>query len=575
MKDSPDQKSAFGFFAFCLIPDKNSYRYLFVLILFGALALRLVGITWGLPNDRFELSLYETETETFEYILHLAPLSGDFDPDTHRPLFFNLIIGRALLGLGDVMGLCRLGPDMEFYKDHPGQLRRCFLLLRFWNLVLAMAGLVFIFGIGKVVAGNKVGLLAMTLAAVTPVHITESHFYTHQLRLCTYLALVVFLTLLAVKTRFWKFKAATAIVAGLTGAVLINGVFSFVAIPVILLSEKPRHLNFAKALFSKNALWLYLLFSLALFFAIGPQWRYAAMLLGQFEHVTNAEVFYRYPSEIGIGQILFFTFPFALGSAIYLVGILGVVWGLFKRRSQDIILLLFLGIYLLPILIFSVSRARYGLHILPFLALLGAIAIIEIGEKLPKKISRPATMAFIFATVGYSLLFSSALLGLLSKTTNVAQASVWMEQNVPSESRIGVISEFRRGLPSILDEGYFGSGKAHYPNIVSLEKEHALELPDDLDFVVTYDLELMGIYKKYLADQAAFPQKGALARKLLYGKGYKQKAIFQREPWIFKEYFAHPRRPLDLSFSLIAIRVFKNTSRKINPEINEEKISDE
>ncbi len=557
MAENFKQKTFISLFFNGLIPQKRNHRYIFALTIFCAFFLRFIGIGWGLPKERFELSLYETETETLEYILSLDPLRGDFDPDTHRPLIYNLLIGRLVLTVGGAMGFCELNNDMKYYQRNPAQLRKCFLALRFWNLLLGVSGLILIFGIGRAAGGSKTGLLAMAIATVTPIHITESHFYTHQLRISTYLALVIYLTFMAIKNKSSSFQIATAVAAGLTGGVLINGLFSFVAIPILLLFEKGKHKSLFNALFSKNSLRLYFAFFFFFILAIGPQWKHSSMFLKQFDHIKYIEVFYRYPEMVDGWHTLLYTFPFAFGAAIYAAGIFGIIRAAIKRRGPDKILLGFFLPFFFLILIFSVSRARYALHILPMISVISALAIIDAAAKFGSKIGPTVLVVLISIVMGFSLLFSSAFLGLLAKGNHVPQANVWMEKNIPAQESIALVSEYRRGLPSILDKGYFGPDKVYFSNIKSLEKDYDFHLPDDLDWVITFDFELFGIYKKYLFAPKLFPKKGKIARRLLAGKYYREVAVFRSEPWLFKNYLSHVNRPMDLSFGLYAIRVFQ------------------
>ena len=565
MSHNPDNTSAWRCFFKGLIPGTRTAWILFLLLIALALTLRIIGIGWGLPEDRFALSLYETETETFEHILALDILSGDFDPDGQRPLVFNSLVGHTLLLIGDALGICRFSLNLSDYQADPENLRRCFLLLRMWSVLIGLVAIVLVFGIGKTIGGDAVGLTAMAFLAVAPIHITESHFYTHQIRVCTYVALTVYLVLLSQKTRLPSLETAAAIAAGATGAVLINGLFCAIAIPIILVSSRNRKQKLLSVFVSKKAFWLAGLFGGTFLLLIAGQWRWAHQFLSQFSHLPYAEVFYRHPSDVGPVQVLSHTIPFSLGLALYVLVAAGIIWALVKRRQSDKTLLVFFVLFFAALLVFSVSRARYVLHFLPPAMALAALAVWEIPAKINTRTDKLISRAVIFFAVGITLFYSITTLSLLSTRANTLDASDWLERNVPLQSKIGLVSEYRRGLPPILNEGYFGPGKKHYKNTTSIEKDYHYELPENLDFIITYDLELFGIYKKYLQSGEIAPKKSKLARDLLDQKLYKEVAVFEAKPMICARWLLNNRSPLDMSFNLIPIRVFERVILPATP----------
>lgn len=570
MAHIPDSNSALRSFFKGLVPDKLPAIVLFAVLIAGGAVLRIVGIGWGLPEDHFALSLYETESETFEHILNLDIMSGDFDPDGQRPLVLNSLIGQTVLLIGDALGLCDFSRNLSDYQANPRNLRRCFLLLRIWSAMVGLVALALVFGIGKAIGGDRVGLTAMAFIAVTPIHITESHFYTHQIRLCTYVALTVYLTLLAQKTRLRSLENAAAITAGAAGAVLINGLFCAIAIPIILLSNRNRQQKIIPVFLTKKAFWLYVLFCGTFLLLIAGQWRWADQLLSQFSHITNAEVFYRYPSDVGLLQVLAYTIPYAIGSAFYVLGIAGVGWALIQRRASDKVVLAFFLLFFTVLLVFSVSRARYALHFLPMLTAMAALAVWEIPGKYLSRIAAKISIGVVVLAVGLTLIYSTAILLLLTTRANTLDASDWLEKNVPPDAAIGLLSEYRRGLPPILNEGYFDPGKKYYSNTISIEKQNDYKLPENLEFIITYDLELFGIYKKYITSEKIAPKKSKFVRDLIGQKTYKEVAVFKMTPTIYKKRLLHDRRPLDLSFNLIPIRVFERVKKSTSqiPEKN-------
>lgn len=556
-KTEKTNQSATGVFLAGLMPETKLHRAVFGLILISAVVMGLIGIGWGLPEDHFTLSLYETETETFEHLLKIDLPAGELNPGPVRVLALNLYVGQGILLLGDAMGLCSFSRDMTFYQDHPNQLRRCFLVLRLWMVLWSALGLVFIFGSGRVFYNNTIGLWSMGLAAIAPIRVTECHFFTHQMGIFTFIALVTYLLALALSGRHRKFEFAAVIIGGISGGVLINGLAGAVIIPVLLWYNRTRGDSLQKVLLSKRSLALCASFASGFFLAVmwqrpGFQW-----FFDNWGALGTAEVFYRDPLHVGFFHDIFYTMPFALGWGFFLLAWLALGWAIAKRRSSDIALLAIMGVFFLAFLIFSVSRARYVLHFLAPLSVMTAALIFEAPLHLRMKNPGRLTAVIGGCAVAASAIFCFALLGLLSQKANTAQASDWMKQNVPSHAKIALLSEYRRGLPGILNEGYFGAGQRYYSNVISIEKDLHGEISGEIDYVVTYDLEFKGIYDKYMRYPNDFPQKNALAKALSAGDTFEQLAIFQGRAPLLNSVFKSPLRPLDFSFNLIPIRIFK------------------
>jgi hypothetical protein len=96
--------------------------------------------------------------------------------------------------------------------------------------------------------------------------------------------------------------------------------------------------------------------------------------------------------------------------------------------------------------------------------------------------------------------------------------------------------------------------------MVSIEDQYDYVLPNDLDYVITYDLEIFGIYDKYLRYPDRFPKKAALA-KALQKAPYREVAVFAATPRLGRRILLSQRRPLDLSFNLVPIRIYENMNR--------------
>ena len=546
-----------------LMPETRTGRAAFALILLVALALRLIGITWGLPKEHYRHSMYMTENETLEFINKIDMLSGDFDPDTPRPLAYNLYIGQAVLLAADALGLCEYTQDETEYQQDPEILRCIYLVLRCWIVLVSLLGLVFVFGTGRLAYGETAGLIAMALVAVTPIHVTESHFYTHQLRVSTYIAMSLYLCLLAIRSRRPAHEKACALASGLTGAVLINGLGCGIALLLIAIYNRPRHQGVVRHLFSGKMFALYDLFLFAFAAGIGGQWAQAQEFVAQWSHL-QLEVYYRDVGS-GIGTDLTNTLPYTIGIPAYLISIAAVIWAAIKHRRREIVNLSYFLVFFLAMLAFSVTRARYVLHFLPPLAVISAGFLTDLPGLFVKASAKkrapvnPAYAPWVFLglIISYNLFYTAVYLDLMERPLTSTQASEWMQEHLPQNARIGLLTDFHEGLPGILREGYFGPGRNYYPNQVRIVTDRGVRLPKDLDAVVTFDLELRGVYDKYLKHPEENPERAALAEKLLRGNGaYRQVAVFAEKPFLFRNMVTASERPLDLSFNLIPIRVF-------------------
>jgi 4-amino-4-deoxy-L-arabinose transferase-like glycosyltransferase len=154
-------------------------RLFWPLLIAVALAVRLVGIGWGLPNLQHAYPYNPDEWTPMQAFRNMHPRQLDFNPHYFdNPTLFYYMIGASTFAL-HLAGGVKIDGDEAFYFQHPEHLARILLLGR---LLAAL------FGVATVwltyLLARRLGLsrgasgLAASLLALHPSHVVHSHFMT-------------------------------------------------------------------------------------------------------------------------------------------------------------------------------------------------------------------------------------------------------------------------------------------------------------------------------------------------------------------------------------------------------------
>ncbi len=403
-----------------------------LVILALALALRVIGINFGLPH-----TYHPDEGALIMPALRILQ-TGDLNP--HRFDYGSAYI-YTLSGFyipyfltGVKAGLFSTIQDVPVIEDYASITRypfpSVFLAARLLNAVLGTLTVLTTYVLTRRVLGLKHALVAALLLAVAPLHVRQSHFATTD----TPMILAVLISLLAMsyasKTRTQKDLMVAAFLCGFTVSV------KYPAMPIIA----PLAILFAQINVEKEHIWLKAaggVLALAVGFWIGTP--YALLDLPTFLNWLAYDL--RLYSPAGSAQVatslewyLWLLFS-GYNACLTIPALLGIlfVWSRISK-SKFCLLFSFPVLFTLQISSTSIHYGRTILPLWPFLALLASAAIIDGPRWIARRLQlNPlwlvATLLVVLTLVpGYG----SVRLGhSLAQDDVRTRALQWIEANIP------------------------------------------------------------------------------------------------------------------------------------------------
>ena len=189
---------------------------LLVAILVLALALRLKGITWGLPYS------FVNADESTVVPKAAAAARGHLNPQFFfYPSFYFYLAGAVyvlaapvwwLLGNGNLLSLTSLVVDPGPY----------FLLARLLSVAMGTASVYLVYRLGRVAFGRPAGLLAALFLAVAPLHVAYSHMAVTDVTAVALALLALVLLQRAAERRAARWLVLGAVAAGLATSTKYN-----------------------------------------------------------------------------------------------------------------------------------------------------------------------------------------------------------------------------------------------------------------------------------------------------------------------------------------------------------------
>ncbi len=156
-----------------------------------ALALRLYGITWGLPHPGRYYPFHPDESVLLNVVMNLGPFRGDFLPGfynygTGYPLLCRFFIDFAAgYGLADP----RFRPMEQWVHDFA----RLLLISRLVAVALAVGTVALVVLTARRLYGRRAGWIAGLFLAVAPMHVVLAHYMAVDVPATFFVALCLFL----------------------------------------------------------------------------------------------------------------------------------------------------------------------------------------------------------------------------------------------------------------------------------------------------------------------------------------------------------------------------------------------
>jgi len=490
------------------------YRALLIFVIFLAVVTRVCGISFGLPH------LYHVDEARFAKI-SINYFTGDLNPHFfHVPSLHTYLVAGAWAGyylIGKATGQFE---SIDHFRTAFNQDATIFMIIgRILTVILSIGTILIVYCIGSRMYSPRVGLLASVFLVFSPVHNKISHYMVPDVPMVFLLALSFLCIWMIYAKGDVKFYILAGLIAGLGTAMKYGGQMLFLPLFLahlfhILDNKKP-----IKSIFLSPGLVLSVIFFLGGFLAGCP---YAIIDFARFWkdfrwqslHLLQAG---HYGSSTTQPAWLFYILHGLkenIGTLIQFLFYGGVVYGLFRHKKRELILIVFPLVLFVFIGSWKSRAVRYLLPLTPFMALISAY-FLDVGLKglssLFKKFSlkHAEQSAYRGALNGMIILILLAPnvvkilrfdILLIHKDTRTI-AKEWVESNIPKGSRIAMESY----CPPLSDE-YFNWTRRHTLGNVNLEwlSQHKVE------YIIVSDI----MFARFLRSPDEFPKQSRFYRSL-------------------------------------------------------------
>ncbi len=395
-------------------------------ILLLALALRLWGIDFGLPNT------HSRPDETTLVHRALAIGAGDFNPH-----FFNYpslqFYGLAALygayfAVGYAIGLFSGLADFELlYFSDPSSF---FLLGRLLTALLGTASIAVVYLIGKHLQSTTAGLVSALFAAVAFLHVRESHFLTVDVpALFHALLAVLFLMRFSSEGRL-RFLLVGSAFLGLAASTKYNlGLFAPMAAWCALMAPM-QEIGRGRRLFilAGVAALAFIVTSPFVLLDFPSFWRDLSYERAHFARGHGM--------DLGWGWVrhALFSLPLGLGWPLFALGLVGCVRWLWWREQKSLGLLVAIVVYYVVAGSGKVVFMRYALPLIPLLCLAAGCALDALGRRYAKRVVWLGALLVAVPTAYASGQHSH----LLAQADSRVLAARWIEQNAATGEKIAL-----------------------------------------------------------------------------------------------------------------------------------------
>jgi 4-amino-4-deoxy-L-arabinose transferase-like glycosyltransferase len=485
-----------------------------ILILLLALAIRLVGISYGLPY------IYHVDEARFANI-SLDYFSGDLNPHFfHVPTLYTYMVAgtwAVYFYSGKILGKFNTTADfMGSFSEDP----TLFMILGRLLTVLLSVGTVFLaYWIGTKMFNRRVGTIASLLLIFSHVHNKISHYMVPDSPMIFFFMLAFLFIWYIYQKGNKKFYILAGLFAGLAMATKYGGQMLFLP---LLLAHVFRILDRkqpVKDIFLSVPLFLSGIFFVLGFFLGCPYCflDYPAFWKGFTWQSQHLYVEGHFGSSTAQPAWLFYLqhgFRENIGLLTQFLVLGGVVYGLIKHRKKDILLLS------TPLVLFFIiggwkaMAVRYLLPLTPFLILIASVFLetilsrIESGlERGPSSsLHRPGRKGWLTAFIILIFILPSVYKVIrfnlvLTQTDTRTAVRDWIEENIPAGS---YLAKEMYG-PPISEEKY----NVHYRHTLGQVSIEYLS-NRNVEFVFISDI----MYSRFVSAPDEFPRQSKFYNSL-------------------------------------------------------------
>ncbi|MBN1384060.1 MAG: glycosyltransferase family 39 protein [Elusimicrobia bacterium] len=538
-------------------------RYLILIILLIGLFLRLYGIKWGLPDKEHFYSYYPDEYNTIHTLQTVNPGKLDFTPPVPmgNPTFFYFLVG-FFAKAASLPGLLTLTQSKQFYLYHPEEYAKIYLTGRILAAIMGVLTVYLVYLIGKKFYSEKTGLLAGALFSIVPLNVVCSHYMEPGVAVTFWLTLTMFFCLSIIYTGTQKWYILSGISLGLAIGSKYTAIpfGSIVLLAHLLNCYKPgiSLKDISKKLLDKK-IFLFLLMTV-IFFIIGVP--YSVLDIPTFKY--NMSVFFDAATK-GTGSCfkINWLYPitnilyYSIGPFILVLAVGGVIFAVIKREKADLLLLAWILLYYYIQAQSGYKIARYQNEYLPFLIILAARFIFYFKDRIGKYAVNTIIVLSILITSIYTLSYTN----MMTKPSPQDTASLWIKDNIPQGSKIGVIRKPYYYSPPVINMKYYALSryqenpeynKPGY-KITDLDYTPAKLDKEKPEYIVTSEFE-------YLHNLPPGPDTEAFIDKIFSSGKYKEIKRFELSPsFLMFSFDKKVSWPLDWKMPCATILILKRT----------------
>lgn len=531
-------------------PNGRHTKLWLALILAAALALRLIGIGWGLPGDvliggayyhpsymgdetSWVLNIYYSwalERKLYVYAgVHLGHGPGA------------VYINTAALAAGVATGyLKRPAMDREgfqdsrkFYHRNPEFMRRVYLVPRICAALFGVLAVFLVFRLGCILAGDFAGLLSSAVLAVCPLHVVFSHYA----RSDGYAAFFAALTFVLACRVYQRGRMTDFVLAGLiaglsTGVKYPNWLFSVSIIVAYVLRKKdhilpaPRPAQFVWSVVS--GIVGFILFVPAAVLEPHSERGFFFWLDENFKQLADParwtggqriDWWMGYGHEGYLKGIFGLVFPSVLTWSLYVLAAIAFVWSctvFWRRQKIWLIVLVPTALYLLLSFRSILLVERWLTVLMPSLALCVGLFVASVRAPVWRNTLRSiAAFALLHA-----FLFSLAYDLGMSRPDTRSLAAVWMEEHGAPNTTVGMVKPKLQPTQTRLNWDKFNHAEIFYDPA-------ALETQKPDYFILQWqDVRAFDLYPSSRRD---IPEAYEFVRRIREGTEYREVARLSNE----------------------------------------------
>lgn len=403
-------------------------------VILAGTALRVAGIGFGLPNT----GCRPDENHLVNAAGRIA--DGHANPQYFRkPTLFVYQLGAIYTAVPSLLGVRPGETTTQAIERSPGSF---YLASRLLACLYGVLTIPLVFFLGRRFGGDHVGLIAALFFALCFLHVRDSHFGTVDVPFVFFATAALIPIARLADSGLRKDALLAAVLTGLAASTKYTG---FALLIPLVLAQLPfwrEGIRWGGWLNAAETSALAMLVSFIVFLAGSPfillDFRGFAPTIRVFIRSVRSGHYGMSVGELGLFHYPVHALPLILGWAIYLLGVVGALILIRRRRPGPVVLLLSALAFFLVVGTSRVLFARYVLPIAPVLVVSAAIAVETVVFRLTRgAVARTvvtwAVALLAVAPVGWRTLQLDGL--LMTQDTRLAAAE-WMDENIPAGSRV-------------------------------------------------------------------------------------------------------------------------------------------